>query len=65
MLLLYLRIGDKDFSITCGAQGKPKPSIRWLKDGKEIIPKGGNDVTGKLFDISTDESAGKYIFKYL
>ncbi|XP_066903538.1 contactin-2 isoform X3 [Halyomorpha halys] len=53
------RIGDKDFSITCGAQGKPKPSIRWLKDGKEIIPKGGNDLTSKLFDISTDESAGR------
>lgn len=47
------RVGDSEFSATCGAQGKPKPSIRWLKDGHEII----NDP--RLYDISTDESEGR------
>ncbi|KAL1139642.1 hypothetical protein AAG570_006620 [Ranatra chinensis] len=45
------RIGDSEFSVICGAQGKPKPTIRWLKDGKEIS-KG-------LFTVSTDESEGR------
>lgn len=30
------RIGDEDYSVSCSAKGKPKPTIRWLKDGKEI-----------------------------
>lgn len=46
-------MGDSEFSATCGAQGKPKPSIRWLKDGHEIIS------DPKLYDISTDESEGR------
>ncbi|XP_073977737.1 contactin-2-like isoform X4 [Rhodnius prolixus] len=49
---LTRRIGDTEFSVTCGAQGKPKPTIRWLKDSKEISP--------KYFDISTDESEGTF-----
>lgn len=40
----------------CGAQGKPKPSIRWLKDGREIGP--GTAGSG-LYEISTDESEGR------
>lgn len=47
------RAGDKDFSVRCGAQGKPKPSIRWLKDGKEISP------NGEMFDVLNDESDGR------
>ena len=47
------RVGDSEFSATCGAQGKPKPSIRWLKDGHEIIS------DPRLYDISTDESEGR------
>ncbi|CAB3378504.1 Hypothetical predicted protein [Cloeon dipterum] len=43
------RSGDKDFEISCDAQGKPKPSVRWLKDGDEILP-------GLMYDIITDES---------
>ncbi|XP_065215193.1 hemicentin-2 isoform X2 [Planococcus citri] len=40
--------GDQEFSVTCSAEGKPKPTIRWLK--------GGRDVSQKLFDIFNDES---------
>ncbi|XP_022253053.1 hemicentin-2-like isoform X1 [Limulus polyphemus] len=28
--------GDEGFSITCKARGKPKPLVRWLRNGKEI-----------------------------
>jgi echinoid protein len=49
----HYRVGDSEFSATCGAQGKPKPSIRWLKDGHEIIS------DPKLYDISTDESESR------
>ncbi|BES87266.1 negative regulation of ERBB signaling pathway [Nesidiocoris tenuis] len=48
---LTKRIGETEFSVTCGAQGKPKPTVTWLKDGKELLP--------TLFDVSTDESEGR------
>ncbi|CAD7079851.1 unnamed protein product [Hermetia illucens] len=44
------RVGDKDFTVTCGAKGKPKPSIRWLKDGVEINP----DLN--LYEVKTNPS---------
>lgn len=31
------RVGDSDYSVTCSAKGKPKPSVKWFKDGRELI----------------------------
>lgn len=50
------RDGDYEFSVMCAAQGKPKPSITWLKGTKE--------VSNKLFDTSTDESESELNKKY-
>ena len=36
------RTGDAGFQITCSAVGKPKPNIRWYKDGEEIIDSESN-----------------------
>ena len=48
------READEDFNITCSAQGKPKPSIVWLKDGEEIQPTNNN------YEFITEESEGKF-----
>ena len=50
------RVHNDDFSAMCGAQGKPKPSIRWLKDGREIGP---GTAGATFYDISTEESEGR------
>jgi echinoid protein len=42
------RAGDTGFHITCSAVGKPKPQVRWFKDGEEIFE---ND----LYEIATSE----------
>uniref|UniRef100_A0A2P2HYG8 Hemicentin-1-like n=1 Tax=Hirondellea gigas TaxID=1518452 RepID=A0A2P2HYG8_9CRUS len=44
-------IGTTDVSLTCRAQGKPEPSVRWLKDGEEIIPIDG------LYDVVQQQQA--------
>lgn len=44
---LTRRVGDVDFAITCSAKGKPKPLIKWLKDGREIA------VDTSLYEIKT------------
>lgn len=41
------RVGDPDYTVMCSAKGKPRPSIKWLKDNKEIIS------DGNLFEIET------------
>lgn len=45
------RIGTTDLSLTCRAQGKPQPSIRWLKDGVEVNPSDG------FYDILVEQSS--------
>lgn len=46
------RVSDSDFSVTCSAKGKPKPTIKWLKDGKEL----NQDMN--LYDIQTTPVEG-------
>ena len=44
------RSGDNGFHITCSAVGKPKPQVKWFKDGEEIL-----DAESNMFQISTSE----------
>jgi echinoid protein len=44
------RAGDTGFHITCSAIGKPKPKVRWFKDGQEIM-----DSESNLYQIATAE----------
>ena len=44
------REGDTGFHITCTAIGKPKPTVKWFKDGQEII-----DSETNLYQISVTE----------
>ncbi|XP_018335575.1 hemicentin-2 isoform X2 [Agrilus planipennis] len=41
-------VGNPNFSVICSAKGKPKPSIRWLKDNEELTP------DTHMFEVSTD-----------
>ena len=44
------RAGDTGFHITCSAVGKPKPRVKWFKEGVEII-----DGDSNMYQISTSE----------
>ena len=44
------RAGDTGFHVTCSAVGKPKPSVRWFKDGTEI-----DGSTSNLYQVSLSE----------
>ena len=44
------RSGDTGFHITCSAVGKPKPQIKWFKDGLEIV-----GAESELYEMSTSE----------
>ncbi|XP_064112028.1 hemicentin-2-like isoform X2 [Macrobrachium nipponense] len=46
-----LLLSKSDYSLTCRAEGKPQPSIRWLKDGIELSPGDG------LYDIIIQQSS--------
>nr|XP_040575461.1 hemicentin-1-like [Lepeophtheirus salmonis] len=47
---LIRKEGDLNFQISCGAIGKPKPVVRWFKDGKLI-----RDSESKVYQIYTSE----------
>jgi echinoid len=49
---LTKRVGDSDFSVSCSAKGKPKPLVKWFKDGREL--------TGEMnyYEISTSPNEG-------
>ncbi|XP_059352309.1 protein turtle homolog B-like [Daphnia carinata] len=53
--VLQKKAQDADFNMTCSAQGKPKPSITWLKDGVEILPGSSSGA----YELVTDESEGR------
>ena len=53
--VLQKKAQDADFNMTCSAQGKPKPSITWLKDGVEILP----GSSSGSYELVTDESEGR------
>ena len=44
------RSGDIGFTATCSAVGKPKPRVRWFKDGQEIL-----DSESTMFQIDNSE----------
>ncbi|GBP64765.1 Basement membrane-specific heparan sulfate proteoglycan core protein [Eumeta japonica] len=51
------RAGDADFSVACTAPGKPRPSVRWLKDGAEITP------DANLYEVNTEANeAGNAVY---
>lgn len=49
---LTRRVADADFSVSCSAKGKPKPQVKWFKDGREL--------TGETsyYEISTSPNEG-------
>ena len=52
------RVGDTGFQITCSAIGKPKPKVRWFKDGQEIL-----DAESNSYQITTtDQEATQEAF---
>lgn len=46
------RVGDSDFAVTCSAKAKPRPIIKWLKDGREIAS------DANLYEIKTTPTEG-------
>ncbi|XP_044734690.1 hemicentin-1 isoform X2 [Chrysoperla carnea] len=46
-------VGDSEFGVSCSAVGKPKPTIRWLKDRSEITP----DLN--MYEVRTEPAEGR------
>ncbi|CAH1154135.1 unnamed protein product [Phaedon cochleariae] len=44
------QVGDPNFTVACSAKGKPRPMVRWLKDGEELTA----DVN--MYEVKTDYS---------
>ncbi|CAG9798116.1 unnamed protein product [Chironomus riparius] len=49
---LTRRVGDSDFSVSCSAKGKPKPSVKWFKDGRELTSE------ANFYEITTSPNEG-------
>ncbi|XP_074101968.1 hemicentin protein echinoid isoform X1 [Cotesia typhae] len=46
------KVGESSFSVMCVAQGKPKPTVRWLKDDEDLT------ADTSLYKVETRESLG-------
>lgn len=46
------RVGESSFQVSCVAQGKPRPSVRWLKDDQELT------ADERLYKVTTTASEG-------
>ncbi len=44
------RDGDRGFQLTCTASGKPRPQVRWFKDGHEV-----KEAESGMYQITTKE----------
>ncbi|XP_050294369.1 cell adhesion molecule DSCAM-like isoform X2 [Anthonomus grandis grandis] len=44
------RVGDPNFSVSCSARGKPRPIVKWLKDGDELT------ADANMFEVKTEYS---------
>ncbi|XP_030027514.2 hemicentin-1 isoform X2 [Manduca sexta] len=47
------RAGEQDFSASCSALGKPRPEVRWYKDGSEIKP------DANLYEVKSEITEGR------
>lgn len=45
-------MGESSFQVSCVAQGKPRPSVRWLKDDQELT------ADERLYKVTTSASEG-------
>ncbi|XP_033226745.1 neurofascin isoform X2 [Belonocnema kinseyi] len=46
------KVGESSFSVTCVGQGKPRPTVRWLKDDQELT------ADERLYKVTTTTSEG-------
>ncbi|XP_058789881.1 hemicentin-1 isoform X2 [Phymastichus coffea] len=46
------KVGESSFQVSCVAQGKPRPSVRWMKDDNELT------ADQSLYKVSTTLSEG-------
>ncbi|XP_043801693.1 hemicentin-2 isoform X3 [Apis laboriosa] len=46
------KVGESSFQVSCVAQGKPRPSVRWLKDDQELT------ADERLYKVTTSASEG-------